>query len=115
MQYILSSDNVALTDADRALLDKKLNRLQKHLSPPYVTDIRLEHDTHHQTGKVIRCRITIEQGKSVMHAKRTAATVQDALDQTIEALEQVLKKHRAKTIAAAREVRRLTSDPDEIA
>ena len=74
----------------------KLDRLQKHLMPPYVMDVRCMRSTHHLKGDVITCKVNIEQHGRVFHAERDAQTVLDALDEVIEALEKELGKDHDK-------------------
>lgn len=92
MKYTLHTHNIQLSDGDQAHLEKKLNRLEKHVLAPYVLDLVFIHDAHHLHGQVITCRINVEHGKHVMHAERTADTIQNALDQASAALENELQK-----------------------
>ncbi len=96
MKYSLRTEHLTLTDFDQQQLDKKLNRLGKHLLPPFVIDISLLHDTHHQKGAVVTCIITIEQGKKVFHAQREAESIQDAMDRCLEAISRELRKEHSK-------------------
>lgn len=83
-------------DEDRAMMDKKLSRLKKHLLPPYTMDVRCTHSTHHAKGDVVDCTVNIEQSGKVFHAQRSSSTIQDALDEVIEALEKELGKEHDK-------------------
>ncbi|MFA6700989.1 MAG: ribosome-associated translation inhibitor RaiA [Thiomicrospira sp.] len=103
MQYSLHIENFQLSDADRDLLDKKLERLEKRLQTPYTTDVHFSHDTHHNRGDTVRCTINIEQGKKLLHAERTRETAQDALDEVLEALGKELEKQKSKDKAARRD------------
>lgn len=105
MKYALQTTHLELSEADRVLLDKKVNRLDKLLKPPYTTTIRLQHDTHHTKGNVITCTINIDHGKHVFHAERVAGSVQDALDEVIEALQQELKKNHDREIDLQRQAK----------
>lgn len=96
MQFNLSSKHIDLTDTDKELMQEKLNRIEKHLVPPFTVDVMCTHSTHHNKGDVVGCRINITQGKKVIHAERDAESVQDALDQCIEAIKSELLKLRDK-------------------
>ena len=97
MKYNITKKGVELTNMDEASLTEKIDRLEKHLHEPYVVDIWLSRDTHHQSGDVITCRINVEEGKKVFHAERTAATILDAIDEVIAAVTQQLEKHHDRT------------------
>lgn len=97
MQFNLSSKHIELTDTDKELMQEKLDRIEKHLVPPFTVDVMCSHSTHHNKGDdVVGCRINITQGKKVIHAEREADTVQDALDACIKALKRELIKLREK-------------------
>lgn len=106
MNYRLSTENVEITTEDRVLMDKKFERLEKILLPPYVVDVRITHDTHHRTGAVVNCIINIEQGKRVFHTERVADTVQTAVDDALSALHQELQRYHEDSIQRRRQIRR---------
>jgi ribosomal subunit interface protein len=94
MKHSLRLEHITLSDTDREQLEEKLNRLEKHVMMPYVTDVTISHDTHHTSGDVIRCTILIEQGKKVFRAERSNSTVQNAIDASIAALKsELLSSH----------------------
>ena len=90
MKHSLRLEHITLTDLDTAHLEDKLNRIEKHLAPPYTTSVTIMHDTHHTKGNVITCTIVIEQGKQVFRAERAHETVQSAIDACISALKSSL-------------------------
>ncbi|MBI4022298.1 MAG: ribosome-associated translation inhibitor RaiA [Candidatus Andersenbacteria bacterium] len=92
MHYSLTTQHIELSAADTRQIDEKLARIQKYLNPPFQIDIVLKHDTHHQQGMVISCRVNVQQGGKVIHAEREAASALTALDECVEALQQELKK-----------------------
>ena|SRR3989344_8215418 len=96
MEYSLSTQNIALTASDQELLAEKLGRLTKHLVPPFHPEIMIRHDRHHRSGNIISCRINVTQAGTVLHVERERATVQEALDEAIEALKNELAKLRDK-------------------
>lgn len=110
MDYIIHLEKLTLSPLEEEAIGKKLSRLEKLLTPPYVVHITLEHDRHHQTGDVITCRLTIEHGKHVWHAERTGGSVADAVDDAIAALKQELNKHHDKNISQKRESQSLAED-----
>lgn len=94
MKHSLRLENIEISDTDKEQLESKLNRLEKHVAIPYVTDVHIAHDTHHTKGNVIRCTIIIEQGKHVYRAERSAETVQNAIDEAISAVKsELLSSH----------------------
>lgn len=96
MQYSLRTQHIEVTDLDRDQLDHKLDRIKKHLMPPFTIDISIERETLHSSGETVNVRINIEQGKRVFHADRSDATLQNALDAAIEAISAELKKEHDK-------------------
>lgn len=96
MQYNLRAENLTLTEIDHRDLDKKLDRLQRHLTPPYTIDVTLQHDAHHLKGNVITCRINIEHRKKVFHVERVGDTIADTLDEVIHALKRELERDHDK-------------------
>lgn len=96
MKYNLTTQHITITEQDHELLDKKLNALLKHLVPPYVTDVLVKKDQHHSKGDIITCSIRIKHGQHVSHASRERDTVQNALDEAIEAIRRELKKIQDK-------------------
>lgn len=96
MKYNLHTHHLDLTDLDYEQLEKKLDRLTKFLKTPYTTDVTFKRSTHHNKGQVINCKINISQGKKVVHADRQEGSVQDALDETIDALRHSLAKMHDK-------------------
>ncbi len=96
MLYSLQTTNLKLSDTDRNLLDKKMERLEKYIESPFNVKIRLIHDTHHTKGNTITCIINIAHDKRVFHAERTAETVNNALDKSVRAITSELIKHHQK-------------------
>jgi ribosomal subunit interface protein len=96
MKYSLSTQNIELSEADQQLLEEKLGRLTKHLTPPFHPEVMVRHDRHHRSGPVISCRINVTQAGVVLHVEREGATVQEALDQAIDALKNEITKQRDK-------------------
>jgi ribosomal subunit interface protein len=81
MKYSLSTQNIELTENDQQMLEEKLARLAKLLTPPFHPDIMIKHDRHHRSGDVISCRINVTQAGNVLHIERTGTSVQEALDE----------------------------------
>jgi len=96
MKYTLHTHHIELTEADSALLDKKLDRLAKHLQPPFTASIGLRRDAHHRSGEIITCTANITHGGKTLHAERTANTIQDATDEVVQALLHELAKEHGK-------------------
>lgn len=96
MKYSLTTKNMQLTKADIKLLDKKLERLEKHLRVPFQTNLLLRHDQHHRTRDTITCIVNIKQKGSFFHAQRVGQSVQEALDEVVDALKNELVKNREK-------------------
>lgn len=92
MEYILHTRNLTLSQSDQIQIEKKLNRYQKYLNPPYHIHLHFGHDAHHLKGQVITCKLTIEHGKHTTHAEHEADTIQNSLDQTLEAVEKDLQR-----------------------
>lgn len=96
MKYSLRLQDVALTDEDQRLMDSKLDRIKKHLIPPYVADISCTRTVLKTAGESVTCIINIEQGKKVFHAERTSNTLQNALDEAVAAVGRELAKEHDK-------------------
>lgn len=96
MKYNLRTEHLELSDLDHEQIDEKLDRLQKHLEPPFVIDVTLQHDTHHRHGAVVTCTINVEHGKKVFHAERSDNTVQNALDEAVNTLQKELGRAHDK-------------------
>lgn len=98
MNYTFHTDNLKLSALDQEFLDKKLSRLEKHLWPPYTLTINLRRNNHHRTGDVIECQMNVHLPgiKHPLHAERSAATIQDCLDQTLHALANELQREHDK-------------------
>lgn len=97
MKYSITLEHIEISDMDRQQLEEKLNRLHKHLVPPYKIDVLIAHDTHHTQGAVIRCRINIEQEGKVYHAERSEGSVQDSIDSVLSALKhELLASHNRR-------------------
>ncbi|MEX0650032.1 MAG: HPF/RaiA family ribosome-associated protein [Candidatus Andersenbacteria bacterium] len=96
MKYNLRLDHIELSDFDQEQLDKKMDRLKKHLLPPFMIDVTLSHSTRHLHGNAVGCIVNIQQGKKVYHADRSADDIQTAIDQTLEALRNELEKAHGK-------------------
>lgn len=107
MQYRLDTQNIDLSETDKELMSKKIDRLEKYVETPYVMDVRFVRNTHHQSGDVFKCIINLEHKKDVMHAERDGENVQIALDEALEALQQELKKEKDKNVRRRRWVKRL--------
>ena len=90
MKYSLRTEHIELTNQDREKLEDCLNRLEKHVEPPFVTDVTIIHDIHHVHGNVIRCIVMIEHGKKVYRAERSEDTVQNAIDAAVSAVKNEL-------------------------
>ncbi len=76
------------------MVDEKLSRLGKYLTPPWQVDVVLERDKHHRSGQVITCRINIEIGKKVWHAERVNSSISKAIDDAEKAVSRELQKYR---------------------
>lgn len=107
VKYQIDTQNVELSETDREMMDKKIDRLEKFLKMPYVMDVRITRSTHHLSGEVFNCIINLEHKKDVFHTERTGGSVQVALDESIESLTQELKKNNDKSIKRGRWIKRL--------
>lgn len=96
MKYSLRLQDIELTDEDQRLMDSKLDRIKKHLTPPYVADISCIRTQLKTAGETVTCIINIEQGKKVFHAERTSDTIQNALDEAVAAVSRELAKEHDK-------------------
>ncbi|OGY36582.1 MAG: hypothetical protein A3E36_03250 [Candidatus Andersenbacteria bacterium RIFCSPHIGHO2_12_FULL_45_11b] len=96
MKYSLRTEHIKLTSQDKEKLEDCLNRLEKHVEPPFVTDVSIIQDTHHLKGNIIRCIIMIEHGKKVYRAERSEDTVQNAIDAVCAALKSELASDHDK-------------------
>ena len=96
MTYNLHCENLDLSDFERTELDKKIDRIEKHLHPPFMVDVVLHHDAHHLKGAVVTCRINIKQGKKLFHVERTGSTAADAVDEVLNALKNELEREHDK-------------------
>lgn len=96
MKYNLSTEHLELSQMEKNQIDEKLERLERHLFPPFTTSVRFTHDTHHKSGQVITCTVNIKSGKKVFHAERTSQTVLDALDEVIGAIKNELEKEHSR-------------------
>lgn len=96
MKYSITTQHIELSEADLTLLDKKLERIKKYLTPPFNANVVLRHDTHHRTGITVTCTVNIKQGKTVFHAQRAGESIQEALDEVIDVLKRELLKNQDK-------------------
>ena len=96
MKYSLSTEHLTLGETDLDLIEKKMDRLEKFLTPPFQAKITLRHDTHHKRGDVITCRINIENNGKVFFAKRVSDNTRNAIDETTSVLKKKLSRHRDK-------------------
>ena len=96
MKHSLRTEHIELTDMDKEKLEDALNRLEKHVPMPYVTDVTISHDTHHTHGNVTRCVIIIEAGKKVYRVERSENTVKDAIDSAVSAIRSELASDHDK-------------------
>jgi ribosome-associated translation inhibitor RaiA len=94
MRYILQTLNLALSDTDQKLLEKKIRTLYTLCRPPYKLKILLSRDTHHRQGDVITCIINIVFGKKNIHVTRQAATIQLVLDSSLAAARKSLLRYK---------------------
>jgi ribosome-associated translation inhibitor RaiA len=105
MKYSISTKKIELEGSDYKMVERKLSRIQKHVSPPYDATLVISRDSHHRKGRVISCSIKIVMGKHVFYAKRQEETLPDALDETIRAVVAELKKSKQKGITLKRKLR----------
>lgn len=96
MKYSLRTHNITVTDMDLEQMEKKLETLKKHLTPPFVVDITCAREKLKTAPESITCSITIGQGKKVFHAERTEGTLQSALDKVINAIQKELGREHDK-------------------
>jgi len=98
MDYTLTTKHITLSDADRDVLDEKLSRLQKHLTPPFRLEVLLLHDTHHRHGDVITCRLKVNQHGEILHIERARDSIQNAVDECVDALKSELIRYKDKQL-----------------
>ncbi|MEX1111951.1 MAG: ribosome-associated translation inhibitor RaiA [Candidatus Andersenbacteria bacterium] len=96
MKYNIRLEHMEISEFDQDQLEKKLARLEKHLTPPFVTDVTISHNARRLHGNVVECRINIQQGKKVFHADRNGDDVQTVIDDCIGALKNELQKYYEK-------------------
>lgn len=95
MKYNLTS-SIDLSDIERSAIDEKVDRLSRHVFPPFTMDMMFDRNKHHKSGDIITCKINIEMHGRVFHAEREAGSVQDALDEVISALKNELERDHDK-------------------
>jgi ribosomal subunit interface protein len=96
MNYTLHLQHAELSDFDKELLEKKLQRLQKHLTPPFGIHVTFERNMHHKGGDIMTCKLDVTLHSHTSHAERESDTIQNALDETIEAIDSELSKQHDK-------------------
>lgn len=107
MKHAVRYENIKPTSLDEDHLQKKLQNLYRHLTPPFSTDVVISHDAHHRKGNVITCRINIAYGKQMLRAERTGSSIASAIDEATQALEHELHKVHDKKIDQSRTRKRL--------
>ena len=96
MNYKLTTKHIDISDQDRDMMDEKFGRLEKHLTVPFRLEVMLQHDTHHRHGDVVTCRLNVNQFGTTLHAERSRDSVQNAVDESVDALKRELIKHKEK-------------------
>ncbi len=94
MKYSIRTQHIELSEFDQRLLTKKVERLKKHVSPPYVMDISIIGENHRNNNEAVTCRINIQEGGKVYHTERTAENAENAMDQAVQALHnEIMRAH----------------------
>ena len=104
MTHTISTQHLTLSPEGHAQIAKKLEILDKHLTAPYETSVRLTHDTHHTTGEVVHCIIKIVMGKKVFHVEKTGGNTLGAVDEAVSAMSTVLRREHDKQKSVSREL-----------
>lgn len=92
MQYTIAAKGIELSDFNHQLIGEKVGRLEKHLRHPWPVEI-----TFHREGKgLIICALTYGEGKQALHAERSNHSLEQSLDEALEALKRELIKQHEK-------------------
>lgn len=90
VKYTLSAHNIVLSAFNRRQIEEKIGRLEKYLRHPLPVEI-----TFRREGKgLILCAVTYGEGKQTLHAERANHSLEESLDQVLEALKkELIKQH----------------------
>lgn len=92
MKYTLYTQNIVLSPFSRRLLEEKLQRVGKYLRHPHPLEVALWREGRAQ----FRCSLTYGNGRGAVHAERSRETLEDSLDEALEALRRELVKQRQR-------------------
>jgi len=99
MKFSFSVGKVDLSEMDKERLGQKLERLKKHLRPPYEVTVKVDRDTHHRKGEVMTCRVHIVMAgqQKAIYADKAGETLESACDEAIEVVERNLRQAHDKS------------------
>lgn len=116
MKYIMTGKNVALTDALKATVERKLGKLEKYFTGDVEAHVTL---SVQKTKQIIE--VTIPFNGMILRAEESTGDMYSSIDNVVEKLEKQIIKHKTKLEKKIREgaikfadVPRYENDEDEI-
>lgn len=98
MKYIMTGKNIALTDALKATVERKLGKLEKYFNAEVEAHITL---SVQKTKQIIE--VTIPFNGMILRAEESTGDMYSSIDNVVEKLEKQIIKHKTKLEKQIRE------------
>ena len=115
MQFLITGKNLDVSDAMKAYISRKFEKLDRYL--PAIDEIRVELTKEPTKSAQDRhvCQVTVRsvRGGAILRAEERAADVRDAIDAVIEKMYRQLVRYKGKRWERVREPAMQTAAPAE--
>ena len=106
MNIPIYSKNYIVQEAEKMYIEKKIEALEKINNRILSAKVDIDHDMHHQKGKVFNVKVHMKIPKKLLMAEECGGTLAEAVD-IIESelgaqLRKVKEKSRSKRLREAR-------------
>jgi len=98
MNYIITGKNVALTDALKATVEKKMGKLEKYFTGDVEAHITL---SVQKTKQIVE--VTIPFNGMILRAEESTGDMYSSIDNVVEKIEKQIIKHKTKLEKQVRE------------
>src|SRR5690554_2186456 len=93
MNYNIRGENVEVTDAIKAYVEKKVGKLERYFESSPTSDVKVNLSVYNEEQKI---EVTIPMTNLLLRAEEKHEDLYAAIDLVVDKLERQIRKHKTK-------------------
>ncbi len=102
MQVTIQGRNLEVDDAMRDYIDRKVDRVGRHISATRSASVHLSHEQTRRTDQRFSAQITVDVNGSIVRSEERARTTKAAVDAAAHAIDRRVKRLKSRLYRSER-------------